>query len=55
MRFSKTTIFGYISAVSSFVVLSQSLSDHSLFYQICVFISSGGLAFLGLTAQDENN
>jgi hypothetical protein len=53
MKDLKTTISGFLVSLSTFVILSDQLKEHPLPYRIAVFILSGGLAFLGVSAKDS--
>jgi hypothetical protein len=52
----KTTTIGVVIAFSGFVVFSPNTfgGDKALLVQICKYVTSGGLAALGITAKDFN-
>jgi hypothetical protein len=52
MRDWKTTISGLAIAVSSFIVLNETMKDQPIEIRIASFILSGGLGFLGIAAKD---
>lgn len=48
----RTTLSGLIGAISSYIIFEDSLSDKPIYFKVAAFIFSGGLACLGINAQD---
>jgi hypothetical protein len=48
----KTTLSGLVGAISSYVIFESALTDKPVYFKIAAFIFSGGLACLGINAQD---
>jgi hypothetical protein len=52
----KTTTIGFVLCCSGFVAFSPSTfgGEQAPLVQVCKYITSGGLAALGITAKDSN-
>jgi hypothetical protein len=48
----RTTLSGLVGAIASYVIFESSLSDKPVHFKIAAFVFSGGLACLGINAQD---